>query len=227
MLTDTIKNALSAAVAAITSTPNDPLMKEMELPPDRANYSFQSLFLGLTYFLKFKVKQAKENELKKFGVYVKSLDQFVIGAYITVIDNDGEDSVVLDFTFDEDKFKDMINAGYAVCIDDPAFTPYASAATSQTCGPDGECLSFYVVPEYIHTVYALTAMVLKNHIENLLDDPTADPTVTFEGLFTATGYLDDDGQKQVSIDLDETLKQTIKNDDANSVDALDAALKAA
>lgn len=232
MLTETIQNALSNAVKAITKEPNDPLFKQMEIPPSRTLNAFQNLFLGMTYFLKFKVKAAKENDLKKYGIYAKSLDQFVIGAYITVIDNDGEDSVVLDFTFDEDKFTDMIEAGCATSIDDPAFIPYSSASTSQTpvMGPNGEALRFYIIPEYIHTVYVITAMVLKHHIEELLDDPNIDHSVTLEGYFTATGFIDDDGQKKVSIELDETIKQMIKNDDANAIhmnDVLDSALKSA
>lgn len=217
MLNETIKKSLSDAAAAISREPNDPLMKQMLLPAERADLAFQSMFLSMSYFLKYKVNAAKENEIRKFGVYIKSLDQFIMGGYITVVDNEGEDSVVLDFTFDPDKFKDMIDNGYAVTIDDPSFTPYVSASTTHVCGANGENLSFYIMPEYVHTVYVLTASVLKNHIEGLLDDNSSDKTVTFEGLFTATGYLDDNGDKKIAIDMDETVKQTIKNDDANEV----------
>ena len=218
MLNNEIKNALSNAAAAVSREPNDPLMKQMLLPAERTEWSFQSMFLSMACFLKYKVNVAKDNEIKKFGVYIKSLDQFIMGAYITVIDNDGEDSVVIDFTYNASDFDDMINAGYAVTIDDPSFTPYVSAATTNVKGVNGEVVSYYIMPEYVHTVYVLTATVLRNYLEELLDDKsTSEAVVSMEGLFTATGYFDKDGNKNISIDIDETVKQSIKNDDANEV----------
>lgn len=219
MLSETIKKNLSDAAKAVSLEPNDPLMKQMLMPAERAELAFQSMFRSMAYFLKYKVNAAKENEIKKFGVYIKSLDQFIMGAYISVIDNDGEDSVSLDFTFDPDQFKDIIDNGYAVTIDDPAFTPYVSASTTHVPGANGENLSFYIMPEYVHTVYVLTASILKSYIEELLDDSSSDKTVTLEGVFVATGSLDNNGEKVVSVEADETIKQIIKDDDANEVAA--------
>lgn len=221
MINETLKNALSAAAAAVPNKEDchDPLMERLQIPPERTEMAYQNLFMSLAYFLKYKVKAAKENELKKYGVYVKSNDQFIIGAYISIIDNDGEDSVVLDYTFDEENFKDLIDAGYAISTDDPSFAAYASAATAKVPGQNGESISFYILPQYLHTVYVLAADVLKSHIEALLDDPSADKSVTVDNLFTATGYLDDNGTKHVSIEKDELLKQIIKSDDLNEVAA--------
>lgn len=220
MINETLKNALSAAAAAVPNKEDchDPLMERIQLPPERTEMAYQNLFMSLAYFLKFKVKAAKENELKKYGVYVKSNDQFMFGAYISVIDNDGEDSITLDYTFDEDNFKDLIDNGYAICTDDPSFAAYSTAATSKVPGANGESISFYILPQYLHTVYVLAIETLKSYIEGLLDDPSAEKTVTVDNLFTATGYIDN-GIKRISIEKDELLKQIIKSDDENEVAA--------
>ena len=218
MLTENFKAACSAAAAAIPRDPADPLMKQLILPENCVDKGFQSLFMSIAYYLKFKVKQAKESELKKFGVMVKSKDQFMFGGYITILDNGGEDSVNLDFTYNPDDFKDMIEAGQCIDIDDPSFTPYVSSSTAKVVNPDGTESSFYIVSDYIHTLFVILTDVLKNHIEGLLDasQNPDDCTVSLEGIFEAKGSVKGN-EKFIAVNADEMVRQIIKNDDLNEV----------
>lgn len=216
MFNEKFMNALANAATAISEEPADPLMKRCNIPAEKTDLMFQTMFRSMAYFLKFKVKEAKESDSKQYGVYIKSLDRFIMGAYITIIDNDGESSVNLDFTFNEDDMKNIINSGNAVTVDDNAFVPYVSSSTNHIKQENGGITSFYVLPDYIHTVFVLAADNLKNFIEELLDDSSSDPTITLNGVFTATGFMDGD-EKKVSITIDETIKQTIKSDDENEV----------
>ena len=219
MISESIKAACRAAGAANTRNSSDPLMRQILFPEEMVEKAYMSLFLSMAYYLKYKVKTAKESELKKYGVYVKSLDQFIFGAYISIIDNDGEDSVTLDFTYNESDFKDMIDAGQAICIDDQSFLPYVSSSTAKVPLSNGTYTSFYVSNDYVHTIYVIAAEVLRDHIESLLDasQNPEDCTVSLEGLFSATGYIDENGNKQIAIEKDELLKQLIKSDDINEV----------
>ena len=219
MLDTTLKNAIVSEAAAIPAEPVDPLMRQLLFPEDVVDLAYISLFRSMAYYLKYKVQDAKNNDIKKFGIYVKSLDNFVFGAYISVVDNDGEDSVTLDYTFNEEDFKDMIENEKCITIDDPSFAPYLKTSTNHMEKSDGSINSFYIVDDYAHTVYYIAAECLKNHIYNLLDASTNpdDCTVTLEGVFTATGFIDDNGEKKIGIVPDETIKQIIKSDDVNEV----------
>ena len=220
MKNENLANAFATAVAGITRDSADPLLKQCAIPPAHAENAYTSLFRSMAYFLKYRVKEAKESPIKKYGVYVQSLDRFLFGAYITIIENDGEESVVLDYTFDAADFAGIIEAGCAITTDEPQFAPFSSASTRDLENADGTRASFHILSEYQHTVYVYAAEVLKHYIECLLDDNTADPSVTYEGLFTARGYLDENGNKKISIEKDELLKQMIKNDDLNAVDSI-------
>lgn len=216
-MTETLANALSTAAATVSNTGPDPLMRPAMIPAALAELAYQSMFMSMAYYLKYKVKAAKESELKKYGVYIKSADNIIFGAYITVIDNGGEDSLVLDYTYDAEVIQELIDAGVADSIDEPIFHQYVSSATAKIGHPNGSAGGFDILPDYIHTIYVLAADLLRQHIESLLDDPNGDHTVTVDNLFTATGFLDDNGAKRISIEKDELVKQIIKSDDLNEV----------
>lgn len=226
MENERLATALETATMQISRDDPDPLMRAIMITPPFAKTAYQALFRGLAYFLRFKTEEAKNSSVKKFGAYVSALGHFVFGAYISVIDNDGEESVVLDYTFDENDFKDMIESNSAISIDEVVnYHQYVNSACKSVGGEDTDVKSFYLMPETVHAVCVTAAQVLRHYIEALLDDKSSDAVVEYSGLFTATGYIGADGNKHISFEKDELLKQLIKNDDANAVPITDEAAK--
>lgn len=218
MENEALAKALETASMAIPMDDPDPLMRMIMITPPFAKTSYQALFRGLAYYLRFKTEDAKNSPVKKYGIYVQSLDHFIFGAYISVVNSEGEDSITLDYTFEESDFKDMIESDSAINTDAVAnFAQYVNSACKSVGGDDTDCKSFYATPEALHAVLVVASRTLRHYIETLLDDKSSDATVYYSGLFTATGCIGDDGQKHISIDPDELIKQLIKNDDNNAI----------
>jgi hypothetical protein len=216
MVNELLAQQLNAAAAAVPSDHPDPLMRQLICPAEQAERAYMSLFLSIPTYLRGMIQEAKSNSIGKYGVYVKSLDSFLFGGYITVTDSDGEISVTLDYTFDADEFAPIIAAGAAITTDDPVFRDYPTGATKHVTMSDGTLGMFEIKADFIHTVYVLCAQVLRHYIETLLDNGEDGAVLTYPGLFTAQGYIGEDGNKKISIEPDELVKQIVKNDDANS-----------
>lgn len=218
MENEKLATALETASLQIDRNDPDPLMRPMVLTPAFAKSIYQAMFRGMAYYLRFKVDEAKASPCKKYGLYIKALDHFVFGAYISILDSEGEDSVTLDFTYNEADFADMIAADAAIDIDNVInMHQYINSACRACGGSDNDVKSFHILPEAMHSVFILGANVLRHYIESLLDDKSSDATVTYSGIFTAVGSFDNDGNKVIYFDLDELIKQLIKNDDSNAV----------
>lgn len=218
MLNEALVQAVQTAAANITRDEADPLMVQCIIPAGMAENGYISLFRSMAYFLKFKVKEAKENPLHQYGIYLKSLDSFVFGAYITVLDNDGETSVTLDYTYNADEMQDMISQGFAICTDEPCFAAYSAAAT-RGLTKDGKLAGFHILAEYQHTVYRTVAEVLRHYLETLLDSGE-EAVVEYPGLFKATCGLDETGNKFIKVTPDATVTQLVKDDDLNEVNEI-------
>lgn len=216
MNNEVLAKQINAAAAALQPTNPDPLMVQTDIPAEYAEYSFQSLFRGMAYYLKFQVEQAKNMPNKRYGVFLKSLDDFLLGAFIEIIDNDGEDSVVLNYTTEEEVFAPLIEEGAAISVDDPKLEVYLDGATSGITLSNGAVGTFGILTKYRHTVYVLAMQELRHYIEVNLD-ATPEVVVDYPNLMTVTGYIDENGVKKIKIEPKELISQMIKNDDQNEV----------